>query len=372
MRSIVSWVAARNGVLFAALLLFGASLAVAKAPPIFVPADDGVVLARVPKAYEGWRQGDRATASPDELNFAMAQVARSGDARLAGRLQKQLEALPSDSRESHIVLARAWLAQHQHQFDHSRRLLDILLARDTVNANALAMRAHLNLTQGRLRDAQKDCAALIFVEPRQATLCAGRLAARRGNWAAAERVLSRLHTGDDPVARDARLLSAEIASAQGNPGAEKLFIGARSAAPADWRPLLAHARWLRRNNRAGEALAILPEDTTHDGLSLERVLAAADMKSPEAERLRERLHARQAAARAAGAPAETRDEAEIALLAGDSARALELAMLNFATQRDIEDVDLLQRASAAARRPDALAALAEWERAEGVQRAGGG
>jgi len=96
------------------------------------------------------------------------------------------------------------------------------------------------------------------------------------------------------------------------------------------------------------------------------------MKAPDADRQRARLVARHAAAREAGASAETRDESELALLAGRTASALKLAQANFATQRDMEDVDLLERASAAARRPNALEVLRAWERDEGVRRAGGG
>ncbi len=372
MRSTACWAVRKTAASIAALLLLGASLAHATAPPIFVPADDSVVLARVPQSFGGWQQDQLTSGAPGALSAAMAQVSRSGDARLAGRLQKHLDGLPADTMDADVILARAWLAQHQHRFDDSRQQLDRLLAGQPGNDNALAMRAHLSLTQGRLRDAQKDCAALLFIEPRQATLCAGRLAGRRGDWDAAERVLSRLQVGDDAVARDARLLSAELAGARGDAVAGERFTAARAAAPGDWRPLLAHARWLRRNGRASDALAILPQDSTHDGLALERAMAAAAVKAPDAQRLLSRLVARYAAARQAGANPESRDESELALLAGDSVRALELAKENFATQRDMEDVELLERAAAVAQRPDALVMLREWERLEGVRQPAGG
>jgi hypothetical protein len=47
-------------------------------------------------------------------------------------------------------------------------------------------------------------------------------------------------------------------------------------------------------------------------------------------------------------------------LQGDAAAALSLALRNFSTQRDSEDVSLLCRASAAAGQPGALQILRDW------------
>lgn len=348
-------------------LCFGAGLASAQAPPIFVPQNDSVVLARVPRGYAAWRETETRFDSPEGLALAMAQVAREGDARLAGRLQKHLDGLPSKSG-SHVTLARAWIAQHQHRFANARGLLDELLAREPRDASALAMRAHINLTQGRLRDAQRDCAALLFIEARQAMFCGARLAERRGNFEGASRLLARLRTGEDAVARDALLLSAEIAAARRDPSAEDFFRTVRELAPDDVRPRIAYARWLRRVGRSREALQLLPIDPAHDGLALERVLSAAASKLPDAQAQRTRLLARYAAARAAGVTPETRDEAELALLAGDSQRGLQLALANFQTQRDMEDFELLERAARAARQPQSLAPLEAWASREGVVR----
>ncbi len=359
--------AARNSrtVLLGALLLWG-SLSNAQAPPAYVPKADSTVLARVPRTYAAWRDGALRIDSPEALGQALADIARGGDARLVGRLQSALDALPAGVPRPDAELAQIWIAQHQHDFAAARAGLDDMLARDPRNAGAIAMRAHLNLTQGRLRDAQRDCGALLLLDPRQAGLCAARLAQRRGNTEAAGRVLGRLGEGDDGVARDARLLAAEVASIRGDAAAGELFRSAMSAAPGDVRPRIALARWLRRHGRAAEALALLPVDSDHDGIALERVLAAYASGAADASVLRQRLEARHAAARAAGSSPETRDEAELALLAGDAAHALQLALANFETQRDIEDIDLLERAAHAARRPAALAPLAAWAAAEGA------
>ncbi|MEO6065889.1 MAG: hypothetical protein ABIP49_08955 [Lysobacterales bacterium] len=355
-----------RGVLLVALFL-GASLAQAQAPPVYVPRQDSTVLARVPRAYAAWREADSRIDTPAALESVLAEIAKGGDARLVGRLQIQLDRFPADTPRLEVALARIWIAQHQHDFVAARRELDALIVRQPRFASAIAMRAHLNLTQGRLNDGQRDCAAMLLLDQRQASLCAARLAQRRGNLDAADRLLTRLREGADPIARDARLLAAEVATLRGDTQAETLFLAALAAAPGDVRPQIAYARWLRRHGRAVEALSLLPKDPAHDGLALERVLAAAASGARDADALRARLVSKHAAARLAGASPELRDEAELALIAGDARLALRLALTNFETQRDIEDVDLLERAGRAAGGASAAQALLAWRSREGVE-----
>ncbi len=358
-----------RGALLTALFL-GASLAQAQAPPPYVPRQDSTVLTRVPRAYAAWREDESRIDTPAALESVLADAARSGDARLLGRVQLQLERYPADTPRLDVALARIWIAQHRHDFSAARGQLDALIARQPRFASAIAMRAHLNLTQGRLHDSQRDCAALLLLDQRQASLCAARLAQRRGNLDAAAPLLTRLREGEDPIAGDARLLAAEVASLRGGDTqeAETLFRAARAAAPDDVRPQIAYSRWLRRQGRAVEVLTFLPEDPAHDGLALERVLASVASGANDADALRTRLVARHAAARVAGASPELRDEAELALIAGDPPLALRLALENFETQRDIEDVDLLERAGRAAGGPAADQALQAWRSREGVPR----
>lgn len=348
-------------------LLFGASLAQAQAPAAYIPRQDSNVLTRVPREYAAWRGNQIRINTPAALERALAEAARSGDARLLGRVQLQLDRYPADTSRLDVALARIWIAQHRHEFSDARGQLDVLIARQPRFAPAIAMRAHLNLTQGRLREGQSDCAALLLLDQRQASLCAARLAQRSGNLEAADRVLIRLREGEDPIARDARLLAAEVATLRGNAQqAEILFRAALAAAPGDVRPQIAYSRWLRRQGRAVESLAFLPKDPVHDGLALEHVLASFATGANDADSLRMQLVARHAAARVAGVNPELRDEAELALIAGDAPLALRLALENFKTQRDIEDVDLLERAGRAAGGSAADQALQAWSSSEGV------
>lgn len=88
---------------------------------------------------------------------------------------------------------------------------------------------------------------------------------------------------------------------------------------------------------------------------------------PDARRLADALAVRYATAHAVGAQPELRDEAEFLLsLRGDAGAALALALRNFETQRDYEDIDLLNRAARAAGRPESLAGLRTWAAGEGL------
>jgi hypothetical protein len=110
----------------------------------------------------------------------------------------------------------------------------------------------------------------------------------------------------------------------------------------------------------------LKEAGDSDGIALLRTLAA-HATGDGAERFAALQAERYALSRRLGLPTELRDEAEFALtVRGDADAALALAQRNFASQRDHEDVRLLQRAAARAHQPQALAAAREWSRAEGV------
>jgi len=72
-------------------------------------------------------------------------------------------------------------------------------------------------------------------------------------------------------------------------------------------------------------------------------------------------------AHAVGTVPELREEAEYLLtLRGNAAGALTLALRNFETQRDVEDVSILRRAAIAAKRPDALLPLQAWAQSEQI------
>lgn len=351
--------------------------AAAQKPPATVPASDGVVLERLPRGYAALypqtaaaEDGAAAELLP-QVRALLAAAAATGDSRLAARADALLARLPQDAPVS-VQIARAWAAQHRHDFTRALVLLDGVLARDPRNVDARAMRAQIQLVQGRLGRARDDCAALALgLDAGAGLLCATSLSLRRGDYAIAARAADRWpaanRSNDDDGRRHALLLRAEIAARAGADDADIRFRDALAAAPRDVRTLTAYARHLRASGRPAEALAALADAPDSEGVALQRALAAHSAIAPEAGSLKASLARRYALAATVGGESELRERAEFLLtLQDDADTALVLAQRNFETQRDFEDVDLLLRAAAAAKRTDALGPLHDWARSQGL------
>ena len=355
-----------------ALVLACAPLgAIAGRPPLVVPTQPGTVLERLPRGYAGLMP--TTTVSPRvpsllQIQALLATAARSGDARLAARADALLSRLPPPDSNA-VLRAKAFAAQHRHDFTAALRLLDTALAKDPDDNDGRLARAQIQLVQGRLDLARKDCGALTLgMQIDAGALCLIALTMRRGDEAQAARLVDRLiaQAGADPdLMRYLLATRGEIAARAGDTDADQWFQRSLASAPDDVRTLAAYARYLRARGRNREVLGMLASPPDTDGLQLQRALAAHAAGSADAQQLVASQGRRYALAHAVGTQPEMRDEAEYLLtLRGDATAALELALRNFRQQRDVEDVDILQRAALAAKRPDALAGLQEWARSQ--------
>lgn len=256
------------------------------------------------------------------------------------------------------------------------RLLDGVIEDAPRDAGARLARAQLRLVRGRLGEARRDCVALAVLDAGAASICIGALSLRRGEYAKAASLLDPLITsgmGDPDVLRFALVMRGDIASRAGEPKADAWYERALALDPQDARTLAAYARHLNATNRPLRTLSLLEKAPDADGLQLQRALAARAAGRADAASLARVQAGRYALARAVGMEPELRDEAELLLtLRGDAPGALALALRNFETQRDHEDVDLLLRAGTAANRPQALAGLRAWARREGLALPGHG
>ena len=359
----------RIQILLLAMLL--PSLALAQRPPAVVPASQGAVLERLPKGYAALMPGPTSTTTtttPADRLIRVKQLldaaARTGDARLATHADALLAAFPADDSSPELLRARAFAAQHRHDFDGAVLLLDRLIRSSPRDGDARLSRAQIQLVQGRLETTRRDCATLAFgVDSGRGMLCVAAFSLRIGDYDAAGRVLDRWleqADQDDGLRRYALVMRAEAASRAGA-DAGMYFRHALTLAPDDVRTLAAYARDLRRRGQHAQVLRLLADAPDSDGLQLERALAADAAGSADAARLAVAQGQRYALARAVGSEPELRDEAEFALtLQDDPQRALALALRNFSTQRDTEDVELLIRAAAATGRPETLQPLRKW------------
>jgi len=344
----------------------------AQRPPLVVPRDADAVLERLPRGYAKLEPGiasDPVTLT--QVNRLLAVAAASGDARLAARAERLIARLPAAQAGPGVQMARAYAAQYRHDFPAALRLLDGIIATDPRDGDARLTRAQVQLVRGRIDRARSDCAALtVGVDTSLGLVCLSALSLRIGNLDTAAKLADRWLSaagGDDPMRRHMLVIRAEAAARVGNDRADQLFGQALRASPHDVRTLAAYARYLRSMGRDRQVLALLSNAPDNDGLHLQRALAAHAARTPETRMLAGVQARRYRLARDLGSEPELRDEAEFWLtVRGDYARALQLALRNFKTQRDYEDVDLLRRAALAAKRPQALLALQHWEKSQGL------
>jgi len=346
-----------------------AGVAFAQRPPREVPASPDAVIERLPAGYAALEPSrtQRRPAIAD-AEFLLATAARTGDARLAARADALLAAMPSNAR---VLRARAFSAQHRHDFDDAVRLLDAEIQAHPRDGDARLSRAQIRLVQGRLDLARGDCAALALgIDAEGGLLCAASLALRRGDHAQAASLVDRLLAASPSPALSRYLwvMRGDIASRAGDADADRWFRRALASDRDDVRTLAAYARHLRARHRDADILAVLADAPRTDALQLQRALAAHRLGVGQAEALVAAQGRRYATAHAAGAQPELRDEAEYWLsLRNAPEPALALALQNFDRQRDAEDVDVLLRAARATGRPDALQAMHRWARAQGLQ-----
>lgn len=355
-----------------AALAFLPLQAFADRPPAVVPRNTATIIETLPRGYAALTPIVRGKpASLVQVQQLLGTAARTGDARLAARAEALLSRIPERGQSPDMLRARAFSAQHRHDFDRAVTILDALIADQPRDGDARLSRAQIHLVQGRLDLARADCAALAFaVDSGRGLLCVAALSLRTGDLRSAATSVDRWllqAPADDQSRRYVLVMRGEIASRSAADDADSWFGRALALAPDDVRTLAAYSRHLRAAGRNSDALRLLAPAANSDGLQLERALAARASGATAAPALAAEQGRRYRLAHELGSQPELRDEAEYFLtLRGDANQALALASKNFQQQRDFEDVRLLQRAALAANRPDALDGLRAWAKSQGL------
>lgn len=359
--------------LLLAVLLTTPWAAWADRPVAVVPGNPDTVIEKLPRGYAALVPATAGKpASLAQIELLLGTAARSGDARLAARADGLLSHFPASDTSPELLRARAFSAQHRHDFDGAIRILDTLVARQPRDGDARLSRAQIHLVQGRLDLARADCAALAFgVDAGRGLLCVASLSLRSGQWQTAMTMTDRWlaqSPASDPSRRYVLVTRAEISARSGAADADAWFQRALALAPDDVRTLAAYSRFLRGTGHPQTALRLLAHAANNDGLQLERALSARLAQAPEAASLAAAQARRYQLAHELGSQPEMRDEAEFLLtVRGDSAAALRLARTNFQQQRDFEDVSILRRSALAAGQASALGELQAWAKSQGLQ-----
>lgn len=366
-----------------ATLVLALILAVPASAKPYLPADDSVVLERLPEKIDpSLREVKRLRAAlernPNDLAVA-ARLARraleaareTGDPRFLGQAQAALTPWwTQPDPPGTALLLRATLKQSTHDFDGALSDLDRLIARSPRDGQALLTRATVLTVQGRYAEARADCARVArLAVPLVAVACDAAPASVSGEAASAYRALTVALAGA-PVRNSADLaewaytLAGEIAQRRGDAAvAEAHFRAALALDPRDPYLLAAYADFLLEQNRAPEIIALLKDYSRNDSLLLR--LALAEARLPDAQEAfqahRAELKNRFDAARRRGDSLHRREEARYALeLAGDATAALRLARDNWKVQRESADLRVLAAAAKAADDTPALREAADW------------
>jgi hypothetical protein len=344
-----------------------------------VPSDDAQVLERLPtRTSPGLARLNalrtEAAQAPKDLPRAVALATASirasrleGDPRYLGRAQAALAPWWKDpDAPTPVLLLRATILQSSHRFAPAIADLDLVLAREPGNAQALLTRATVLTVQGRYTEARGDCERLRGKAPDvYVVACVAAIDSVTGKAAAAYEALQQM------LARTVRLdaggrawvetLLGEIAHRRGDPAAERHFTAALRSGERDFYLLGAYSDWLLDQGRSADVVTLLREESRIDALLLRLALAQAALKSPDAAASIDALRMRFEASQARGDTTHERENARFELaLRGDSGRALALALDNWKTQREPADLRVLAEAAAAARDANALALVAEW------------
>jgi tetratricopeptide (TPR) repeat protein len=347
----------------------------------YTPADDGIVLERLPEALdpalaELKRMRAALRANPNDLDHA-ARLARrcieaareTGDPRFLGQAQAALAPWwAAADPPPPALLLRATVKQSQHDFSGALADLDRLLAVRAGDGQALLTRATILTVLGRYADAQRDCAKLVrLASGLVTTTCLAGASSLNGDAAGAYRglVQALARAGDTAGTRAwALTLAAEIAARRGEAGAADIhFREALALDPRDAYLVAAYADFLLGQARAREAASLLADSAKNDALLLRLALAERSLPDKRGEFAdhRRELADRFAAARRRGDTVHLREEARFRLdVENDIPAALVLAKANWNVQREPADLRILAAAARASGENDARRTVTDW------------
>lgn len=371
----------RLGWLIALALVAGSAAAV----PI-TPTQDDEVVETLPAAAGGSRSEERQwrrqlMQRPDDARLAVAvarryleQARALGDPRFVGLAAAAVQhwADPATA-PAPVVLMQATLQQYQHDFDGAGMLLERLLKRQPNDAQAWLTLATVRRVQGRYDASDAACRSLAIAAPGlYAKACQAENDALRGRVDEARGAFRGLLATPaiDAGTRGWLLTSlAELEERAGNAGAADTHWRAALQTDPGQYTALGYADFLIENGRYQAALAMLVGLPRSDAVVLRQAIAGAlgggTSAAADAGEMRERIDL--ANQRPGTKTVHGREQAMFALwVERQPGRALELARVNVAQQREPVDLLLLAQAARAAGDASALREAQALRRSVGL------
>jgi len=347
----------------------------------YLPGDDKQIVERLPytaadtASRELRALRDQLQLQPDKLELAVRVARRyiemgrsSADPRYAGYAQAALAPWwELRNPPAEVLVLRATLRQHVHNFDAAVADLDAVLRAHPRAAQARLTKATVLQVQGSYDRAKGECLALrALAEELVWAACLANVGSVSGDLAASYRrlnsVLARHLEADSDTRAWVLTMLAEMAARGGLVvEAEQHFRAALALDGTDSYLIGAYADFLLDVERPAEVATLLRDKTRADGLLLRYALA---LKALHAEQLAEhiaQLRARFEASRLRGDRVHLREEARFTLhLLGDAPTALKLAQENWQVQKEPADARILAEAALAAGAGPALGGLRNW------------
>ena len=370
----------RKFILAAAVMAWGALLGMPVAGAPYRPTEASMVLERLPlkKADERARAlaADRArlAAAPRDPALAM-QVAKTyyelagaeGDPRYIGYAEAALAPWAADrDAPADILFMRGKLLQWRHDYAPALELFGRALQREPGHYDTLSGRSAVLTVLADYAGARRDCEQM---RAREADLywtsCLAYIDGQTGQAAAAEHSMTGLlsHPGVGPVGQLWLLTRlADLATRLGRPvDADRHYRRALALGVTSQLLLANYGDFLIDQKRHAEAVVLLRDWTRSDLLLLRLTFAEQALGAPEFKAHAQALRERFAAAALRGDTLHRQEESRFQLrVERNPARALELAVANWAIQREPYDARILLEAAVAAARRDAAQPVLDW------------
>jgi len=365
-----------------------AAAPVAKAAP-FIPAEDGLVLERVPGARDASSRALRdlnAVLTQNRRDIGLAekvarldieQARKLGDPRFLGRAEAALAPWPlAPDTPAPVLLLRAVILQSNHDFDGSVAALQRVVSVEPSSGQAWLTLAAVHQAQAEYKAGLRDCGQIASLTLGLAPdICTASIMSLTGHAPLALRAITiSVAQNADEVRADpslgvwAETAAAEIAERLGDSSTEQRYRDALAIDGSDPYLLGAWSDWLLDQNRPREVMALLRDRTRVDPLLLRLALAEQATGSSQAAGHIGDLAERFEASRLRGETVHRREEARFALdLQHQPARALDLARANWDVQREPADARILLEAANAAGRPEAADPVRAWLHDNGVE-----
>lgn len=354
----------------------------------YLPSSDEEVLEILPSTFLTSRselatlRSDLADNPQDAGTAAsvaslyMQVGSQEGDPRFFGYAQAALKPWWEKTNPPLAILKlRAKLKEKNHQYDPALADLKTLLDHEPQDAQAWIEVSNIYRVQGKYTEAQQACDRLgEFAGDMATNVCRVPFLIATGQAEKADRLLAgmlpiikREYPG---IVEWVLTEQAEAARALGHEKeAEEHYRAGLENGPTNLYLLRAYADFLLERNRAAEALPLLENHTTDNGILLRAAIAARQLGKTKLSRTwQTQLENRFEEIRLRGSEPHGRFESRCALeLQDEPQKALALALVNWEKQKEMNDTRNVLAAAIAANDPAAAQPVLEFLRKHGTQ-----